>query len=163
MAKIHEFQLPALGKGDIRLGDHQGRVLLLVNTASKCGLTPQYEGLEALHRAYADQGLSVIGFPCDQFGHQEPGTADEIGAFCQRNYGVSFPLSEKIDVNGSKAHPLWKWLKQQKKDGILGWFGIGTIRWNFTKFLVDRSGNVVARFSPGTLPSEIEAHIRKLL
>ena len=163
MSTIHEFKLPALGKGEIRLADHEGRVMLLVNTASKCGLTPQYEGLEALHRTYAEQGLSVIGFPCDQFGHQEPGTPDEIGAFCQRNYGVSFPLSEKIDVNGSHTHPLWKWLKQQKKQGILGWLGLGTIQWNFTKFLVDRQGKVVARFSPRTVPGEIEAHIQNLL
>jgi len=159
MSKIHEFTVPALGKGEIRLADHAGKVMLLVNTASKCGLTPQYEGLEELHKRFAAKGLSVIGFPCDQFGHQEPGSSDEIGAFCQKNYGVSFPLSEKIEVNGDGAHPLWKYLKSQKS----GFLWRRSIKWNFTKFLVDREGNVVKRFSPTTKPAAIASSIEALL
>jgi len=159
MAKIHEFSVPALEKGEIKLADHAGEVLLLVNTASKCGFTPQFEGLEALHRSYGEKGLTVIGFPCNQFGHQEPGDHEEIGAFCQRNYGVSFPMAAKIEVNGKGAHPLWAFLKKQK-GGFLGFSGI---KWNFTKFLVDRQGNVVKRFAPTTRPEEIAAHIEKLL
>ena len=159
MAKIHEFSVPALEKGEIRLGDHAGKVLLLVNTASKCGLTPQYEGLEELHRTYGERGLSVIGFPCNQFGNQEPGGHEEIGAFCQRNYGVSFPISAKIEVNGKGTHPLWAYLKQEKS----GFLGFSRIKWNFTKFLVDRDGKVVRRFSPTTKPEAIAAHIEKLL
>jgi len=159
MAKIHEFSVPALEKGEIRLGDHVGKVLLLVNTASKCGLTPQYEGLEELHRTYGERGISVIGFPCNQFGNQEPGGHEEIGAFCQRNYGVSFPISAKIEVNGKGTHPLWAYLKQEKS----GFLGFSRIKWNFTKFLVDRDGKVVRRFSPTTKPEAIAAHIEKLL
>ncbi|MEN9353027.1 MAG: hypothetical protein RL318_352 [Fibrobacterota bacterium] len=159
MAKIHEFSIPALEKGEIRLADHAGEVLLLVNTASKCGLTPQFEGLEALHRKYREKGLTVIGFPCNQFRNQEPGTHEEIGAFCQRNYGVSFPITTKIDVNGSQAHPLWRYLKSEKR-GFLGFQGI---KWNFTKFLVDRQGNVVKRFAPTTKPQDIAASIEELL
>jgi len=159
MAKIHEFSVPALEKGEIRLGDHAGKVLLLVNTASKCGLTPQYEGLEELHRTYGERGISVIGFPCNQFGNQEPGGHEEIGAFCQRNYGVSFPISAKIEVNGKGTHPLWAYLKQEKS----GFLGFSRIKWNFTKFLVDRDGKVVRRFSPTTKPEAIAAHIEKLL
>lgn len=159
MAKIHEFSVPALEKGEIRLGDHAGKVLLLVNTASKCGLTPQYEGLEELHRTYGERGLSVIGFPCNQFGNQEPGGHEEIGAFCQRNYGVSFPISAKIEVNGKGTHPLWAFLKKEKS----GFLGFSRIKWNFTKFLVDRDGKVVKRFSPTTKPEAIAAHIEKLL
>ncbi len=159
MAKIHEFSVPALEKGEIRLGDHAGKVILLVNTASKCGLTPQYEGLEELHRAYGKRGLSVIGFPCNQFGNQEPGGHEEIGAFCQRNYGVSFSISAKIEVNGKGTHPLWAFLKKEKS----GFLGFSRIKWNFTKFLVDRDGKVVKRFSPTTKPEAIAAHIEKLL
>jgi len=159
MTKIHEFRVPALEKGEIRLGDHAGKVLLLVNTASKCGLTPQYEGLEELHRTYGERGLSVIGFPCNQFGNQEPGGHEEIGAFCQRNYGVSFPISAKIEVNGEGTHPLWAYLKKEKS----GFLGFSRIKWNFTKFLVDRNGKVVKRFSPTTKPETIAAHIEKLL
>lgn len=159
MAKIHEFNVPALEKGEIHLGEHAGKVLLLVNTASKCGLTPQYEGLEELHRSYGERGLSVIGFPCNQFGNQEPGGHEEIGAFCQRNYGVSFPISAKIEVNGEGTHPLWAYLKKEKS----GFLGFSRIKWNFTKFLVDRDGRVVKRFSPTTKPEAIAAHIEKLL
>jgi glutathione peroxidase len=159
MAKIHEFSLPALEKGEIRLADHAGEVLLLVNTASKCGLTPQYEGLEALHKKYGAKGLTVIGFPCNQFGNQEPGDHEEIGAFCQRNYGVSFPITAKIEVNGAGTHPLWRYLKNEKR-GLLGFQGI---KWNFTKFLVNREGKVVKRFAPTTKPEDIAADIEALL
>jgi glutathione peroxidase len=159
MSKIHEFTVPALGKGEIRLADHVGKVLLLVNTASECGLTPQYEGLEALHKRYASKGLVVIGFPCNQFGHQEPGNSDVIANFCQKNYGVTFPLSQKIEVNGSFAHPLWKHLKEEKR----GFLWRKAIKWNFTKFLVDRKGNVVKRFSPASKPEKIGPEIEKLI
>jgi len=159
MTDLHAFTLPALGKGELRLADHAGKVLLLVNTASHCGFTPQYEGLEALHRRYAEKGLSVIGFPCNQFGHQEPGESGEIGAFCQKNYGVTFPLSDKIEVNGANTHPLWEYLKRAKR----GIFGTRGIKWNFTKFLVDREGKVVRRFAPTTKPQDISRAIEALL
>ena len=159
MAKIHEFTVPALEKGEIKLADHAGEVLLLVNTASQCGLTPQYEGLEALHRRFKDKGLTIVGFPCDQFGHQEPGSHEEIGAFCQRNYGVSFPMAAKIEVNGAGAHPLWRYLKEEKR----GFLGMKAIKWNFTKFLVDRQGNVVKRFAPTTKPEAMVEAIERLL
>ena len=129
------------------LDELRGRVLLIVNTASKCGFTPQYAALEDLYRKYRDRGFTVLGFPSNQFGGQEPGTAAEIGAFCRKNYGISFPLFAKIDVNGPRAHPLYRYLKQQKP-GALGIFLGGRISWNFTKFLVARSGRVAARFSP---------------
>jgi glutathione peroxidase len=140
------------------LGDYKGKVLLIVNTASKCGFTPQYEGLQSLYEKYKDRGLEVLGFPCDQFGHQEPGTNDEIKSFCQTNYGVSFPLFAKVEVNGVDAHPLYKLLKS-KKGGLLG----DNIKWNFTKFLVDKKGNVVERYAPTTPPVSIEPEIEKLL
>lgn len=159
MSPIYEFKVPALGKGEIRLADHVGKVMLLVNTASECGLTPQYAGLEELHRHYAPKGVSVIGFPCNQFGHQEPGNSEAIGAFCQKNYGVTFPLSQKIEVNGSFAHPLWKFLKAQKR----GFLWRKSIKWNFTKFLVDRKGNVVKRFAPTTKPQDIAKYIDQLV
>jgi glutathione peroxidase len=162
MAKIHEFSVPALGGGEIRLGDHVGKVLLLVNTASECGYTPQYDGLEALHRRYAAKGLVVIGFPCDQFGGQEPGGPSEIAEFCRRNHGVSFPLSAKIEVNGPGAHPLWQYLRAAKP-GWLGWLGNSNVRWNFTKFLVDRKGNVVGRFAPRVTPANLSGPIEALL
>ena len=130
-----------------------------VNTASKCGLTPQYEGLEALHRKYADKGLAVLGFPCNQFGAQEPGDADEIESFCSVNYGVSFPMFAKIDVNGSQAHPLFQWLKAQAP-GLLGSEGI---KWNFTKFLINRHGEVVKRYAPLDKPASIEQDIQTAL
>ena len=133
--------------------------ILIVNTASKCGFTPQYEGLEALYRAHKDKGLVVLGFPCNQFGAQEPGSADEIGAFCQVNYGVSFPMFAKIEVNGAGAHPLYNFLKGEKA-GILG---TKRIKWNFTKFLVNRDGKVVGRFAPTTKPADIEQAIAKVL
>lgn len=132
--------------------------MLIVNTASKCGLTPQYEGLEALYQKYKDQGLVVIGFPCNQFGGQEPGDAQEIQEGCLINYGVSFPMMEKVEVNGKKAHPLFQYLKKEKS-GLLG----GRIKWNFTKFLIDKEGTVVERFAPTTAPEKIEAKVAALL
>jgi len=162
MPKIQEFTVPALSGGEIRLAEHEGRVLLLVNTASECGYTPQYDGLESLHRKYADKGLSVIGFPCDQFGHQEPGGPREIADFCKKNHGVTFPLSAKIEVNGPAAHPLWKFLRSARP-GALGWLGITAVKWNFTKFLVDREGTVVKRYPSKTRPEALAGAIEALL
>jgi glutathione peroxidase len=141
------------------LSEHRGKVLLIVNTASQCGLTPQYEGLEQLWQSYKDRGLVVLGFPCDQFGHQEPGGEEEIATFCKKNYGVSFPMHAKVDVNGDGAHPLFVRLKKAAP-GLLGSEGI---KWNFTKFLVDREGKVVDRFAPTTAPSSIAPKIEPLL
>ena len=141
------------------LSQYEGKVLLIVNVASKCGFTPQYTGLEQLWRDYRDRGLVVLGFPCDQFGHQEPGDEAEIRNFCSLTYDVDFPMFAKIDVNGSGTHPLWKWLKDEK-GGLLG---IGAIKWNFTKFLVDRNGQVVERYAPNAEPASIASDIEKLL
>jgi len=141
-----------------KLKDYKGKVLLIVNTASKCGFTPQYQGLQSLYAKYQERGFEVLGFPCDQFGHQEPGSDDEIKSFCQVNYGVSFPLFSKIEVNGEDAHPLFKFLKSEK-GGLLG----DSIKWNFTKFLVDKKGNVIERYAPTTHPTAIEAQIEKAL
>jgi len=141
------------------LADYAGKVLLVVNVASKCGFTPQYEGLEQLWRTYRDRGLVVLGFPCDQFGHQEPGDEAEIRNFCALTYDVDFPLFSKIDVNGSNAHPLWKWLKDEK-GGLLG---IGAIKWNFTKFLVGRDGRVIKRYAPTEEPKSLARDIEAAL
>lgn len=138
---------------------YRGKVLLVVNTASKCGFTPQFEGLEALHKAYADRGLVVLGFPCSQFGNQDPGSNEEIAAFCTKNYGVSFAMHQKIEVNGSGAHPLFELLKSAQP-GLLGSKGI---KWNFTKFLVDTEGRVVERIAPKTAPEDMREAIEKLL
>ena len=143
---------------EISLGDYRGKVLLLVNTATKCGLAPQFLELEALHEEYGSKGLVVIGFPCDQFGHQEPGGDDEIKSFCEENYGVKFPLFSKIEVNGDNAHPLYKFLKSEK-GGLLS----DAIKWNFTKFLVDKQGTVVERFAPTTTPEKIAGDIEREL
>jgi glutathione peroxidase len=140
----------------------RGQVLLIVNTASRCGFTPQYAGLEALYRARQSSGFSVLGFPSNQFGAQEPGSAAEIGAFCKKNFGVSFPVFAKIDVNGPRTHPLYRYLKQQQP-GRLGWLTGGRIAWNFTKFLVDRQGKVVARFAPATNPASLADAIDRLM
>ena len=158
-AALYQFSATRLDGSPLALADYQGQVLLLVNTASQCGFTGQYAGLEALHRQYGPRGLVVMGFPCNQFGHQEPGNADEIGAFCQRNYGVNFPLSAKVDVNGEHAHPLWRYLAEQRP----GLLGIRAIKWNFTKFLVNRQGEVVARFAPQTTPQALAGEIEALL
>jgi len=159
MPSIYDFSAKTLQGKDVSLADYRGKAMLIVNTASKCGFTPQYEGLEKLYRAHQAQGLVVLGFPCNQFGAQEPGNEAEIGAFCQINYGVSFPMFAKIDVNGARAHPLYEFLKSEKP-GILG---TKNIKWNFTKFLIDRSGHVVGRFAPPTKPEDIEGAIAKVL
>lgn len=141
------------------LDEWRGKVLLIVNVASKCGFTPQYTGLEQLWRKYHDRGLVVLGFPCDQFGHQEPGDEAEIRNFCSLNYDVSFPLFSKIEVNGAGAHPLWQWLKEEKS----GLLGIGAIKWNFTKFLVGRDGRVLRRYAPTDTPESLAADIERAL
>ncbi len=141
------------------LAAYAGKVLLIVNTASQCGFTPQYAGLEALYQKYKDRGLIILGFPCNQFGAQEPGSASDIGAFCQKNYGVSFPMFAKIEVNGDNAHPLYQHLKKSAP-GVLG---SEAIKWNFTKFLVDRNGQVVKRYASATAPEALAADIEQLL
>jgi glutathione peroxidase len=159
MSSAYDHEAKLLDGTPVRLSDFAGRVMLVVNTASECGFTPQFEGLEKLFETYKDRGLVVLGFPCNQFGEQEPGSAAEIGAFCQKNYGVSFPMFEKIDVNGDAAHPLYQWLKQSAP-GVLG---SERIKWNFTKFLIDRSGHVKARYAPVTKPDQIAKDIEELL
>jgi len=159
MTAITEFHVKAADGSDAALSAYAGKVLLVVNVASKCGFTPQYEGLEALHRKYADRGFEVLGFPCNQFGAQEPGNAEEIANFCSLTYDVTFPVFAKIDVNGSSADPLYGELKKQAP----GFLGTEGIKWNFTKFLVGRDGQVVERFAPTTKPEEIAADIEKLL
>ena len=156
---IYDFTAETLDGQPAPLSDWQGKVVLIVNTASKCGFTPQYAGLEALYRKYRDRGFVVLGFPCNQFGAQEPGQADQIGAFCEKNYGVTFPLFAKIDVNGEHAHPLFRKLKKDAP----GLLGTEAIKWNFTKFLVDRDGTVVERYAPKTEPKELENDVRTLL
>jgi len=158
MSKLYEFHAQSLEGKDVSLADFQGQVLLIVNTASKCGFTPQYEGLEKLYERYNNDGFQVLGFPCNQFGHQEPGGESEIGAFCQKNYGVKFPMFAKVDVNGGSAHPLFRYLKHAKP-GLLG----ESIRWNFTKFLIDRRGEVVSRFAPLTKPEKLDGKVEALL
>lgn len=144
--------------GDKKLSDYEGKVLLIVNTASKCGFTPQYKGLHDLYAKYKKQGFEVLGFPCDQFGHQEPGDDAEIKSFCETNYGVEFPMFAKIEVNGANTHPVFEYLKS-KKGGLFG----GTIKWNFTKFLVAKDGKVVDRYAPATTPERIAADIEREL
>ncbi|HNL09971.1 MAG TPA: glutathione peroxidase [Turneriella sp.] len=156
---IHEFSAATLGGKEKSLAEYKGRVVLIVNTASKCGFTPQYAGLEAIYEKYKDQGFVILGFPCNQFGAQEPGSESEIEQFCQVNYGVKFPMFGKIDVNGSNAHPLYKFLTSEKP-GILG---LEAIKWNFTKFLIDKDGNPVKRYAPNTKPEDIAGDIEKLL
>lgn len=156
---VFDFELTRLDGAPMPLDAYRGKVMLLVNTASKCGFTPQYAGLQALHERFAARGLSVIGFPCNQFGAQEPGDADEIASFCSRNYGVTFPLSARIDVNGPSAAPLFAYLSSAAP-GILG---TEAIKWNFTKFLINRDGNIVARFAPTTKPEELAEEIERLL
>jgi glutathione peroxidase len=158
MTGIYDFTAKSLAGEDVSLKRYQGQVLLIVNTASACGFTPQYRGLEALQKAYGARGFSVLGFPCNQFGRQEPGDAAQIEQFCSTNYAVSFPMFDKIEVNGDRAHPLYRYLKGEKS-GLLG----STIKWNFTKFLVDRSGRVVARHAPTTTPEALTREIEALL
>lgn len=159
---VYAFSAQLLDGTQIGLDQFQGRVLLIVNTASRCGFTPQYAGLESLYQTYKDRGFAVLGFPSNQFGRQEPGTAEEIGAFCSKHYAVSFPLFAKIDVNGRAAHPLYRFLKQQQP-GALGLIGLSRIQWNFTKFLADRQGNIVARYGPSTPPQALIPAIERLL
>ena len=159
---IYNFSAPALDGREISLSQYRGQVLVIVNTASKCGFTPQYAGLEALYRQYKDRGVVVLGFPCNQFGAQEPGTSADIAQFCESNYEISFPLFARIDVNGADAHPLYKFLKSERS-GILGVLGLGGIKWNFTKFLVNRDGKVVGRYAPTTTPAQLAPEIDKLL
>ena len=178
---IYGFKALSNEGAEVSFADYKGKVLLIVNTASKCGFTPQYDGLEALYKKYGGNGLVVVGFPCDQFGHQEPGTNDEIAEFCRVNYGVTFPLMDKVDVNGEQAIPIFKWLYTEKP---FAGFGEGQtaefmdqmlaranpdyasnpdIKWNFTKFLVDRKGKVVARYEPTVAPEQLEKDIEALL
>lgn len=159
---VYSFAAQLLDGRNIILEEFRGQVLLIVNTASRCGFTSQYEGLEALYRAYKDRGFAVLGFPCNQFGAQEPGSAEEIGAFCWENFGVSFPLFAKVAVNGDDAHPLFTFLRRQQP-GLLGRFSSGKIRWNFTKFLVDREGRAVARYAPSKRPQSLAPAIERLL
>jgi glutathione peroxidase len=158
MSGVYDFTAKSLAGEDVPLQRFEGQVLLIVNTASKCGFTPQYKGLEALHRQLAPRGFAVLGFPCNQFGGQEPGEAAQIEQFCASNYAISFPMFAKIDVNGSAAHPLFQYLKNEKS-GLLG----ASIKWNFTKFLVDRSGRVVARHAPTATPEGLTREIEALL
>jgi len=158
MTNFYDFEAISLQGKNVKMSDYSGKAVLVVNTASKCSLTPQYEGLEALYKEYKDQGLEILGFPCNQFGAQEPGSADEIGEFCQINYGVSFKMFEKIDVNGANTHPIFKFLKEEK-GGILG----DDIKWNFTKFLVGKDGNVIKRYAPTTVPADLKDDVEKAL
>ncbi|CAG68894.1 MULTISPECIES: glutathione peroxidase [Acinetobacter] len=159
MTNLYQFEAELL-EGDTKsLADYQGKVLLIVNTASKCGFTPQFAGLEKIYEKYKDRGFEVLGFPCNQFGGQDPGSNNEIGAFCQRNYGVSFPMFAKVDVKGPEAHAIFRYLTREAK-GILG---SENIKWNFTKFLVGRDGKVLNRYAPTTKPESLEEDIEKAL
>ena len=159
MPQLSDFKATTID-GDVQsLEAYAGQVVLVVNTASQCGFTPQFEGLEQLYRQYGDQGLVVLGFPCNQFGNQDPGSDEEIGAFCQKNYGVSFPMMSKIEVNGPNAHPLYRWLVEEAP----GLLGSKAIKWNFTKFLVGRDGRVIKRYAPGDKPEAIEGDIAAAL
>ncbi|MDE3188714.1 MAG: glutathione peroxidase [Acidobacteriota bacterium] len=156
---VYGFRAPLLDGRAVSLDEFRGRVLLIVNTASQCGFTPQYAGLEQLYRSYKARGLVVLGFPCNQFGRQEPGTAREIGTFCQQSYGVTFPVFDKIEVNGRGAHPLYQFLTREKP----GLLGTRAIKWNFTKFLVDRRGGVAARYAPAKKPEDLTRAVERLL
>ncbi|MBW2543393.1 MAG: glutathione peroxidase [Deltaproteobacteria bacterium] len=159
MGRVYDFEARRLNGEPEKLSAYQGKVLLIVNTASKCGFTSQYSGLEALYGKYRARGLEILGFPCNQFGKQEPGGSDEIAEFCSVNYGVTFPMFEKIDVNGKNAHPLFQYLKSEAP----GLLGSEPIKWNFTKFLVDRGGEVVERYASATKPEQLEADIEAAL
>jgi glutathione peroxidase len=159
MASIYDITADSLTGQPVNLAQYKGKVMLIVNTASKCGFTPQYKGLEEVYEQFQDKGVVVLGFPCNQFLSQEPGGADEIGAFCEKNYGVTFPMFAKIDVNGDGTHPLFKQLKKEAP----GLLGIEAIKWNFTKFLVRKDGSVYKRYAPATKPEEMVGDIEKLL
>lgn len=156
---VYDYSAKTLDGQDVSLADYRGQVLLIVNTASKCGFTPQYEGLEALYKTYKDRGFTVLGFPCNQFGAQEPGSAEEIANFCSLTYDVTFPVMSKIDVNGADAHPLYKFLKREQK----GLLGTEAIKWNFTKFLIGKDGEVVERFAPTVKPEDLKVAVEALL
>jgi glutathione peroxidase len=158
MSELQQLSAQSLGGKPVSLGDYQGKVVLVVNTASQCGFTPQYAGLETLYQQYKDEGLVILGFPCNQFGQQEPGGAEDIAQTCQINYGVSFPMFAKVDVNGPQAHPLFQWLTAR----LPGWFG-RRVKWNFTKFLIGRDGQPIKRFAPITKPARLEAQVRRAL
>lgn len=158
MSTLEDFTATAIDGTDTSLDSYKGKVVLVVNTASECGFTPQYEGLESLYKKYSDQGFVVLGFPCDQFGHQEPGDEAQISDFCQKNFGVTFPLFAKVDVNGDDAHPIFAWLRDTK-GGLLG----EKIRWNFTKFLIGRDGTPIKRFGSTTKPEKLEKDIESAL
>jgi len=159
MTTIYDFTVRDIAGSEIPLRNYRGKVLLIVNTASRCGFTPQYVGLQALHREMSKRGLVVLGFPCNQFGAQEPGEGPEIADFCRLAYDVSFPLFAKVDVNGPRAHPLFQWLKSQAP----GLFGTKAIKWNFTKFIVDREGRVISRHAPNSEPHHLRQHVTSLL
>lgn len=159
MTTAFDFSAETIDGVEQPLSDYRDKVLLIVNVASKCGFTPQYEGLEAMYRKLNDRGFVVLGFPCDQFGHQEPGDEQEIKRFCSLTYDVTFPMFAKIDVNGAKAHPLYQWLKSEKS----GFLGTEGIKWNFTKFLVGRDGSVVRRYAPTDTPEKIEKDLSRML
>lgn len=159
MKSIYDFSATSLAGEPLTLDAYRDKVLLIVNTASECGFTPQYAGLEKIYQQFKDQGLEVLGFPCNQFAHQEPGSSAEIGAFCEKNYGVTFSMFQKIDVNGDNAHPLFQFLKQQAP-GVLG---SESIKWNFTKFLVNKNGRVFKRYASLTKPEELVGDIQNLL
>ncbi len=159
MPSVYDFSATAIDGAETALDQYRGQALLIVNTASKCGFTGQYARLEALHRQYTDKPFQVLGFPCNQFGSQEPGKAAEIASFCSMTYGVAFPMFDKVEVNGPGRHPLYAWLTSQKK----GLLGTRDIKWNFTKFLTDREGRVVARYAPQVEPEAIKADIEKLI
>jgi glutathione peroxidase len=156
---FYDFSATALNGKPVAMSQYAGKVLLVVNTASHCGFTPQYTGLQQLHTRFAERGFEVLGFPCNQFGRQEPGDSQQIGDFCTQNFGLTFPLFEKVEVNGERAHPLFRWLTGSRP-GVLG---TEAIKWNFTKFLVDRQGAVIARYAPITKPESIAADIEKLV
>ncbi|GAA2099617.1 glutathione peroxidase [Microlunatus panaciterrae] len=158
MTTLSDFSATSIGGVETPLSQYAGKVVLVVNTASKCGFTPQYKGLQALHEQYFDAGLVILGFPCDQFGHQEPGAEDEIAEFCELNYGVTFPLFAKIDVNGDGAHPLFAWLRSEES-GIL----TDAIKWNFTKFLIGKDGRPIKRYAPKTEPEKLSDDIEAAL
>lgn len=158
-ASIYDFQTQSISGKDIALSDFKGQAMLIVNTASKCGFTPQFGGLEELHKTYSGKGLAVLGFPCNQFGSQDPGADSEIAAFCQVNYGVSFPMMGKVDVNGPKAHPLYQWLSAEAP----GLLGSKSIKWNFTKFLVGKDGQVIKRYAPLDKPADLAKDIEAAL
>ena len=159
MSTIYDYSAVLNNGKEVSLKDYQGKVLLIVNTASACGFTPQYEGLEKLYKEFSDQGLEILAFPCNQFGKQESGSDSEIKDFCDLNFNISFPLFQKVDVNGANAHPLFQYLKKAAK----GFLGSQKIKWNFTKFLVDKNGNVIERYGSVTKPEDLKDDIRKLL